>query len=90
ESSDTRDSVFERIPTDRVYVSNDQSLAMTAVSQARVALCYSASDELLPTKMIKAEDNGVERRGKRSGERIVHDVLPDSEPAAYGLLVVEV
>lgn len=90
ESIGTRESVFERKPTDSVYVSNDRSFGITAVSGARVALCYSPSEHQLPTKLIKAEDNGVEHRGKLANKRTVHNILPDSDPSANSLLVVEV
>ncbi len=63
---------------------------ITAVSGARVALCYSPSEHQLPTKLIKAEDNGVEHRGKLANKRTVHNILPDSDPSANSLLVVEV
>lgn len=44
----------------------------------------------LPTKLIKAEDNGIEHRGQFSNKRTVHNILPDSDPSANSLLVVEV
>ncbi|MBM7646562.1 5-deoxy-glucuronate isomerase [Scopulibacillus daqui] len=86
----TRDSVFDKIPTDSVYVSNDRSFEIEAVSQARIALCYSPSEKQLPTKLIKASDNGIENRGTRNNKRLVHNILPDSDPSANSLLVVEV
>ena len=86
----TRESVFEKKPTDSVYVSNDRSFEVEAVSQARVALCYSPSNNQLPTKLFKAEENGIEHRGKYNNKRLVHNILPDSNPSANSLLVVEV
>lgn len=86
----TRDSVFEKIPTDSVYLSNDRTFKVEAESAARVALCYSPSDKQLPTKLISASDIGVEHRGEGSNKRMVHNILPDDNPAANSLLVVEV
>lgn len=86
----TRESVFEKKPTDSVYVSNDQSFVIEAVSQARVALCYSPSNNQLPTKLISAADNSVEHRGTGNNQRMVQNILPDSDPSANSLLVVEV
>ncbi|UOF90341.1 5-deoxy-glucuronate isomerase [Fodinisporobacter ferrooxydans] len=86
----TRESIFEKKPTDSVYVSNDRCFEVEAVSQARVALCYSPSEKQLPTKLIRASDNGVEHRGKYNNKRMVHNILPDSDPSANRLLVVEV
>lgn len=86
----TRESVFEKKATDSVYVSNDRSFEVEALTQARVALCYSPSHTPLPTKLIKAADNGTEQRGKYNNQRLVHNILPDSDPSANSLLVVEV
>ncbi|NGP46095.1 5-deoxy-glucuronate isomerase [Bacillaceae bacterium SIJ1] len=86
----TRETVFEKKPTDSVYVSNDRSFQVEAVSHARVALCYSPSDEQKPTRWIKAEENSIEQRGQYSNKRLVHNILPDSDPSANSLLVVEV
>jgi 5-deoxy-glucuronate isomerase len=90
ENIGTRESVFEKKPTDSVYVSNDRTFEVTAVSQARVVLCYSPSEKQLPTKLIKADETQVEHRGKYSNKRMVHNFLTDSDPSANSLLVVEV
>ncbi|MDM5247793.1 5-deoxy-glucuronate isomerase [Lysinibacillus sp. G4S2] len=90
ENIGTRESVFEKKSTDSVYISNDRSFAIEAVSEARVILCYSPSEKQLPTKLIKAEDNSIEDRGKFNNKRLVHNILPDSDPSANSLLVVEV
>lgn len=90
ENVGTRESVFEQKPTDSVYVSNDRSIEIEGLSQARVALCYSPSEKQLPTKLIKASDNGIESRGVQNNKRLVHNILPDSDPSANSLLVVEV
>lgn len=86
----TRESVFEKMPTDSVYVSNDKSFQVEAATAARVALCYSPSEKQLPTALIKASEVGVESRGILSNKRMVHNILPDSDPRANSLLVVEV
>ncbi|RYM04944.1 5-deoxy-glucuronate isomerase [Sporolactobacillus sp. THM7-7] len=85
-----RESVFEREPTDSVYVSNDCSFEVEGVTRAKVALCYSPSEKQLPTKLIRASDNTVEHRGAFSNKRTVHNILPDADPSANSLLVVEV
>lgn len=90
ENLGTRESVFEQKPTDSVYVSNDRSFEVEALSQARVALCYSPSEKQLPTKLIKASDINIENRGIQNNKRRVHNILPDSDPSANSLLVVEV
>ncbi|WP_257347945.1 5-deoxy-glucuronate isomerase [Pseudalkalibacillus decolorationis] len=86
----TRESVFEKMPTDSVYVSSDRRFEIEGVSQARLALCYSPSEKKLPTKLIKAKEIGIESRGILNNKRMVHNILPDSDPSADRLLVVEV
>lgn len=86
----TRESVFEKKPTDSVYISNDRAFTVTAETFARVALCYSPSTEQRPTRMIEAAENGVEHRGKYNNQRLVHNILPDSDETVNSLLVVEV
>jgi len=86
----TRESVFDRKATDSVFVSGGRSFKVQGRSEAKVALCYSPSVKPLPTKLIKAEDVGTEQRGKYQNKRTVHNILPDSDPSASSLLVVEV
>ncbi len=86
----TRGSVFEKKPTDSVYVPGGQSFKVEAVSQARVVLCSAPSLRQLPTRLIKASDNRIEYRGKYNNKRLVHNILSDSDSFADNLLVVEV
>lgn len=90
ENIGTRQSVFEKIPTDSVYITNDKTFTVTSTSQAKVALCYSPSDNPLPTKLIKACDLTPEKRGKGQNQRLVHTILSDTDTCANSLLVVEV
>jgi len=85
-----RDSVFDRKATDSVYVSINSQFEMEAVSNAKIALCYSPSDKKMPTKFIPADEVGVEHRGSGNNRRIVFNILPDYVPHAQNLLVVEV
>lgn len=86
----TRESVFERKPTDSVFVSGFKRFILEAATDATVALCYAPSLEPLPTKWIKAGDVGMEQRGKYQNKRLVQNILPDNDPSASSLLVVEV
>ncbi|EPZ52981.1 5-deoxy-glucuronate isomerase [Alicyclobacillus acidoterrestris] len=90
ESIGTRKTVFEKRPTDSVYVSNDQDFVVEAIEKSRVALCYAPSERQKPTRLIKASDNEIELRGILNNQRLVHNILPDSSPIANSLLVVEV
>lgn len=86
----SRTSVFERKPTDSVYISNDRTFAITASTSARVGLCYARSETQRPTQWIKAADVGREHRGLYNNQRLVHNMLSDSDTYANNLLVVEV
>lgn len=86
----TRERVFEKKPTDSVFVSGGKRFSLEAVTAATVALCYAPSLQQLPTRWIKAGDVSVERRGKYQNQRTVHNILPDNDPSASSLLVVEV
>lgn len=87
----TRANVFEKIPTDSVFISGGRAFQVKADSEkARVALCYSPADRDLPTMLIKASDNSIEQRGKYQNKRLVHNILPDVSEVASSLLVVEV
>ncbi len=86
----TRESVFEKKPTDSVYVSGGLDFKVEAVSQARVVLCSAPSLKQLPTRLIKASENRIEHRGKYQNKRLVHNILADSDSFADHLLVVEV
>lgn len=90
ENIGTRESVFERKPTDSVFVAGGKSFSVRGVTKARVALCYSPSLEPLPTKLLAAAEIEPEHRGKYHNQRTVHNILPDSDPSASSLLVVEV
>ncbi|MGX7244984.1 5-deoxy-glucuronate isomerase [Enterococcus quebecensis] len=86
----TRTNVFEKIPTDSVYIPIEEEFELEAVTQATVVLCYSPTEKKQTTVLIKASDNTVEHRGIYQNKRLVHNILPDSSTIADRLLVVEV
>jgi 5-deoxy-glucuronate isomerase len=89
----TRDSVFEGSP-DALYVPGGQALTVTATRNAEVALCTA------PYKGGQGGGHAVKRidgsamrrsvRGQGSNTRHVCDILPQDDPSADHLLVVEV
>ncbi|SJZ56129.1 5-deoxy-glucuronate isomerase [Garciella nitratireducens] len=85
-----RENIFDRTPTDSVYISNDRRFKITAISNAKVILCYAPSKKQLPTKLIKASENSIESRGKYANKRYVQNILTDTDSTANSLLVVEV
>lgn len=86
----TRDSVFDRIPTDSIYISKNHQFSVKATSNSVIALCYSPAEHERSTVVIKAEDNSIEKRGLYSNKRTVHNILTDQDDIAENLLVVEV
>ena len=58
-----RTSVFEKIPTDSIYIPAKTSFELIATSDTvRLALCYSPAKKL-PVHVITAEENTVENEG---------------------------
>lgn len=86
----TRKSVFEKIPTDSVYISNGKTFEISAETDCKLLLCYSKANDDRPTALIKASDNTIEKRGKYMNKRLVHNILPDNSDISQSLLVVEV
>lgn len=85
----TRQSVFDKIPTDSVYLPRQTSFTLSGES-AKVILCYAPTTVTKELTLIPASDNTIEQRGILSNQRLVHNILPDSSPIADTLLVVEV
>ncbi|PPA69192.1 5-deoxy-glucuronate isomerase [Jeotgalibacillus proteolyticus] len=86
----TRDSVFEKIPTDSIYVPSTKTFKVKSNTRVKLALCYSNSTKVLDTKVIRAKDNDIEHRGQYANQRLVHNILPDYMDVPENLLVVEV
>jgi 5-deoxy-glucuronate isomerase len=86
----TRESVFEKKPTDSIYVPSTKSIKLSANKPSRIALCFSNSTKVLETRVIRASDNSIEERGKYANKRLVHNILPDDVDIPENLLVVEV
>lgn len=85
-----REKNFDKNPTDSVYITNKDSFEISSDYNARVIISYAISDKVLESKLIKAEDNSVEKRGKGMNKRLVNNILPDSSTISDKLIVVEV
>ena len=84
-----RMSPFERVPPYSVYVPHDDEVEVYADSDLELAVCNAPGQGNLPARLIAPADVGVEHRGKGRNQRLVHNILPDTE-LADSLLVVEV
>ncbi len=84
-----RSSVFEKIPPYSVYVPSGDSLTLTAVTDLQIAVCWAPGKGTYPARLITPDQVGVEDRGEGSTQRLIHNILPETEEAD-SLLVVEV
>jgi len=84
-----RMNVFEKIPPYSVYVPADDTYEVTALTELELAVCLAPGTTGLPARLIEPDAVGVELRGSGSAERLIHNILPEAEPAD-SLLVVEV
>ncbi|MGM0126323.1 5-deoxy-glucuronate isomerase [Enterococcus sp. AZ194] len=91
ENVGTRQNVFEKVPTDSVYIGEGKTFHITCSEEGKVMLCFAPSARKEnKTCLIKAADNRVEHRGKYNNQRVVHNILDDQSSISDKLLVVEV
>jgi 5-deoxy-glucuronate isomerase len=84
-----RMNVFEKILPYAVYVPADDCFNIQALTDVEVAICWAPGNESYEARLISPEQMSVETRGSGNTERLIHNILPDTEPAG-SLLVVEV
>lgn len=84
-----RMSVFEKIPPYSVYVPNGESVEIRALTDLEIGICSAPGRGGHSARLIAPDQVGVEIRGKGHTERLIHNILPEQEPAD-SLLVVEV
>ncbi|MBE2897725.1 5-deoxy-glucuronate isomerase [Pasteurellaceae bacterium 20609_3] len=89
ENLGNRTSPFEKVPPYSLYVPHNKTVSINSVSEAEIAICRAPSQGSLPVRVITPDDVGVEQRGFGNNKRLVHNILPETEPAD-ALLVVEV
>ncbi|AZI13377.1 5-deoxy-glucuronate isomerase [Avibacterium paragallinarum] len=84
-----RQSPFDRIPPYSLYVPHHHQVEIQAETYLELAVCRAPSEGNLPVRLITPQEVGVEQRGFGNNKRLVHNILPETEPAD-ALLVVEV
>ena len=84
-----RMSVFEKTPPFSVYVPNDDSYIVEALTDVEIAICLAPGKGSYRARLIAPSDVGVESRGSGKMSRHIHNILPEDKPAD-SLLVVEV
>ena len=87
----TRDSAFEPTAPAAVYVPPGRAVKVCARGGAEIALCTAPGDQA-PRQVRVIDPASMRRstRGKGSNLRHVCDILPQDDPTAAHLLVVEV
>ena len=55
-----RQSVFDKIPTDSVYVGTDLSFKLAAQTAAKVLIAYSPTTTSFPVRLIKGDIHQIE------------------------------
>lgn len=83
-----RNSPFEGKPWS-VYVPARSDFAVTAEGPLELGLCSAPASGTYPARLIGPDKVGFEERGSGTNRRLIHNILPESEPAE-SLLVVEV
>ncbi len=84
-----RMNMFEKTPPYSVYVPNKDIYEIKAVTDLEIAVCSAPGKGTHAARLISPEQVGVETRGQGNVERLIHNILPEGEPAD-SLLVVEV
>jgi 5-deoxy-glucuronate isomerase len=84
-----RRSVFDDAAPYAAYVPAGESVAVTAHTDAEVAVASAPGSDRLPARLIEPAATTASVRGAGLNTRYVRDILPQTEPADH-LLVVEV
>lgn len=84
-----RKKIFDKVPTDSIYIAN-KKFTIEAEISAKIILCYSPTSKISNAKLIPAEENLIEHRGKNQNKRLVHNILDDKNTVSDNLIVVEV
>ncbi|RRN05398.1 5-deoxy-glucuronate isomerase [Bibersteinia trehalosi] len=89
ENLGNRMSPFEKVPPYSVYIPPHKTLKVKTTESLELAVCSAPGKGNYPVRLISPENVGVEKRGLGNNKRLVHNILPETEPAD-SLLVVEV
>ncbi len=87
-----RMSPFERVKPWAFYAPAGTEYRIEADTDCELAICMAPQDpesDPLPARIITPDIIQAEHRGKGNNQRLVHNILPETDPASR-LLVVEV
>ncbi|MBF0785233.1 5-deoxy-glucuronate isomerase [Muribacter muris] len=89
ENIGNRITPFEKIPPYAVYIPPHKQVQVTTELTLELAVCKAPAKGNYPVRLISPNHIGIEKRGFGRNQRLVHNILPETEPAD-SLLVVEV
>jgi len=76
-----RMDIFEQVPPYSVYVPPADEATVTAETVVELAVCSAPGKGTYEARLIAPENVVVAERGHGDMRRIIHNVLPESEPA---------
>ncbi len=85
-----RASPFEDTAPGAVYVPHESQWSITAQTGVELAVCTAPGAGERQPRLIAPQDMDTEVRGKGGNTRYIRNILPDTDPTAHALLVVEV
>jgi 5-deoxy-glucuronate isomerase len=84
-----RMDVFEKTPSTSVYVPNGDRWDVEALTDVEIGVGTAPGKGTYEARLISPEKVGVADRGSGNMQRLIHNILPEQEPAD-SLLMVEV
>ncbi len=81
--------MFDAEAPGAVYVPAGPTIALSAATDAEVAICTAPGSGAGAPRLIPADRMGRETRGEGTNQRFVRNILPETEPAE-SLLIAEV
>lgn len=85
-----RATPFEDAAPGAVYIPAGSDYTVIATSALELAVCSAPGGDGHPARVIHGADMSRETRGQGANTRHIRNILPDSDPQAASLLVVEV
>lgn len=76
-----RMDIFEQIPPYSVYVPPADVVTLTAETDVEVAVCAAPGKGTYEARLIAPENVDAVERGSGDMTRVIHNVLPETEPA---------
>lgn len=84
-----RDTVFSDTVAYAMYITQNDGFSFKATTKAQVAVCSGLGKGTFPSRLIKPNTKGIEKRGYGQIQRTAKNILPESDDAD-SLLIVEV